>query len=156
MRVSGRFSSLKAYRLESVFGSWPERDFTSARLATASREHNALCRGMPRGPVWEGTGWRVVSRCRSRSLRPSAAGLGRGSCNLAIGGAVRPSAFAKAPHPRPQGRRCLSPSLPVYTACNSTTRSRLALLGSAQAPTRTRASVRLVHTAISSRVDMSG
>lgn len=156
MRVSGRFSSLKAHRLESVLGSWPGRDFTSARLGSASREYNAPCRGMPRGPVWEGTGWRAVSRCRPGSLRPSAAGLGRRSCNLAIGGAVRPSAFAKAPHPRPQGRRCLAASLPVYTACISTTRSRLALLGSARAPTRTRASVRLVHTAISSRVDMSG
>lgn len=156
MRVSGRFSSLKAHMLESVLGSWPGRGFASARLATASREHNALCSGMPRGPVREGTGWRAVSRCRSGSLRPSAAGLGRGSCNLAIGGAVRPSAFVKAPHPRPQGRRCLSPSLSVYTVCISTTRSRLALLGSARAPTRTRASVRLVHTAISSRVDMSG
>lgn len=155
-RVSGWFSLLKAHRLEPALGSWPGRDLISARLATASREHNTRSKGMPRGPVWEGAGWRGVERCRPGAPVQGRGGLGRGSCNLAIGPAARPSAFAKAAHPRPPGRRRLPNCLPVYTACISTTPSRLARSGSTGAPTRTRASVRLVHTAISSRVDMSG
>lgn len=54
LRVSGRFSLLKAHRLEPVFSSWPGRDFISARLATASQEHNTLCKGM--NAMWPSLG----------------------------------------------------------------------------------------------------
>lgn len=47
---------LKTHRSEPVGGSRPGRDFISDRLATASREHNALCGGMPVRPSFGARG----------------------------------------------------------------------------------------------------
>ena len=47
---AGGFSLLNARRSEPVLSSRPGRDFISARLAKANREHNALCSRMHAAP----------------------------------------------------------------------------------------------------------
>lgn len=68
LRVSGGFSLLNARRSEPVLSSWPGRDFIRARLAKASRQHNALCSGMHAAPFGSALCGGAVSRGRSRRL----------------------------------------------------------------------------------------
>lgn len=53
-------------------------------------------------PSLGGAGWRGVERCRSGAPVPGCSGLGRGSCNLAVGPAERPAVFPEAHHPTPR------------------------------------------------------
>lgn len=87
LRVSGRFSLLKAHRLEPVFSSWPGRDFISARLAdckpgTQYPVQGNECHVAQFGRALGGV---AVSRCHSGPQQGAAAASDGGAVTSRLG-----------------------------------------------------------------------